>query len=77
MSRTGKFSLSDFLVPLYSLDNPDTHTAEEKTQSTRQTEVNQHIAPSTHQDVKKSTSSRITSASNLENSSTLTLQEDI
>lgn len=76
MRRTGKFSLSDFLVPLYWLIFiPDIDRAKEKTQSKYQTEVNQHIIPSTYYDVSKKrkgetskflTRFRMTSASNLE-----------
>lgn len=76
MSRTGKFSLSDFLLPLYWLIYiPDTDGAKEKTRPKCQTEVNQHVVPSTCYDVSKRrkgetpkflTSSKITSARNLE-----------
>lgn len=76
MSRNGKFSLSDFLLSLYWLIYiPDTDGAKEKTQYKCQTEVNQHIVPSTYYDVSKRrkgetpkflTWLRITSASNLE-----------
>ena len=52
MSRNGKFSLSDFLLSLYWLIYiPDTDGAKEKTRYKCQTEVNQHIVPSTYYDV--------------------------
>lgn len=54
MSRIGKFSLSDFLLPFYWLIYiPDIDGAKEKTRPKCQTEVNQHVVASTYYDVSK------------------------
>lgn len=76
MSRIGKFSLSDFLLPFYWLINiPDIDGAKEKTRPKCQTEVNQHAVASTYYDVSKRrkgetpkflTSSKITPVRDLE-----------
>lgn len=52
MSRIGKFSLSDLLLPFYGLIYiPDIDGAKEKTRPKCQTEVNQHVVASTYYDV--------------------------